>query len=97
MFCQRLSLFDLVRKDVCKNYTFFHRNLSSFEKLLDSNERELLGCSELIFGSVNMLKGKSLTLHFDNENAAKVLSKGSSKIRLHQYALKVSKFLQKVV
>ena len=59
---------------------------------VDSNERELLAGLETVYACKDLLKGSVLTLHFDNQNAAKILKIGSSKPRLHEYALKMSDF-----
>ena len=73
-------------------FTFNHRNLLDHEVKSDSNEREMIGGLNLVYGSKDFLKNQSLTLHFDNENAVKIFMKGSSKIRLHEYAIKMDNF-----
>ena len=75
-----------------KKFTFFHRMLNSYEIKKDSNERELIAAKETIFGAVKMLKNSTLTIHFDNSTAAKVMSKGSSKLRLQTHALQMDNF-----
>ena len=59
------------------------------EITVDSNERELLAGLETVYACKDLLKGSVLTLHFDNQNAARILKIGSSKQRLHEYALKM--------
>ena len=74
----QMGLIDLVNRALAlvksqekvEDCSFFHRNLRSFEKEMDSNERELLAGLEVLFGSEEMLQGKTITLHFDNENAS---------------------------
>lgn len=75
-----------------EHYTFNHYTLSESQKSADSNEREMIGGLNLVFGSKLFLENQCLTLHFDNENAVKIFKKGSSKFRLHNYALRMAKF-----
>ena len=52
----------------------------------DSNERELLAAQLVIDNCANLMRGATVTLYMDNMNAVSVLTKGSAKIRLQQYA-----------
>ena len=70
-------------------FKIFHRMLNEHEKLTDSNERELIAAKDTIFGLYPRLKGSCVTIHLDNLNASNILRKGSSKLRLHKYALQV--------
>lgn len=78
-----------------EDFGFFHRMLFEQEKVLDSNERELKAALETVYGCERFISGSVLTLHVDNLNAAKILKVGSSKPRLHKYALEMSKFCTK--
>ena len=53
----------------------------------DSNEREMIGAREVIIGSKDIIENLNVCLHLDNINAAIIFSKGSSKYRLHKYAI----------
>ena len=58
----------------------------------DSNEREILAAKETIFGAKSILKHSVFTLHVDNSTTCKIISKGSSKLRLHLHALQIDNF-----
>ena len=101
--CQNLSTAFSTRKpksfevdlEIVKNHIFVHRQFNQFERMYDSNERELIAARHLIAGSIKLLKGKSATLHFDNLNASIICSKGSSKFRLHRHALYINEICRK--
>ena len=80
---------------IFSSYELFHRNLSNSEIETDSNERELKAGLETVFACQGFLKNSSLTLHFDNCNAASIFKTGSSKPRLQKYALMMSEFCSK--
>ena len=71
---------------VVRDVFLVHRNLQYVEMATDSNERELLAAVELNLGCLNLIENTTLTLHFDNMNAASICEQGSSKFRLHRYA-----------
>ena len=75
-----------------KLFTFFHRMLNELEIRSDSNEREIIAAKETLFGSKNEIRNKIVTIHLDNSNAAKILEKGSTKLRLHEHAIQVDNF-----
>jgi hypothetical protein len=81
--------FDLDPLKVQKMY-YCHRNLKYYERVTDSNERELLAAVNLLESCCKMVRNSVVTLHFDNTNAAIICKKGSSKIRLQKYAEKIS-------
>ena len=72
-----------------ENYQFVHKMLDEDQKVTDSNEREMIGARELIVGSQKIIKNSNFVLHLENINAAIIFSKGSSKFRLHKYALEI--------
>jgi hypothetical protein len=76
--------------NVVENVFLVHRNLTYAEKVVNSNERELLAAVELILGCLKYIKNTVFTLHFDNMNAATILEKGSPKFRLQNYAIYVA-------
>ena len=73
-----------------KCFVVQHRMLTKEEKSLDSNERELIGALHLVKSNIHFLKNSVFTLHLDNENAHLILTKGSVKPRLHQYAIEIN-------
>jgi hypothetical protein len=68
---------------------YCHRNLKYYERVTDSNERELLAAVELIDNCSDYFKNSIVTLHFDNLNASIICQKGSGKIRLQKYSEKL--------
>jgi len=81
----------LVRK------TFFvHRNLDYAERAVDSNERELLAAVQLLRSCGRYWSGLTVTLYFDNMNAAIITTKGSQKPRLQKYAVQIFELTQKL-
>ncbi len=72
-----------------KDFVVQHRMLKKEEISLDSNERELIGALHLITSNLSFLKNSCFTLHLDNENAHLILKKGSTKPRLHRYAIDI--------
>jgi hypothetical protein len=64
------------------------RSLTDREKIVDSNERELLAVLHLILiqSLIVFLKGKRIKIHVDNPNAADIIMTGSNKPRLHYYS-----------
>ena len=77
------------------DYKVYHRMLYEFEISTDSNERELLAAKNSIIGFGEFLRKNCVTIHLDNLNAAEILRKGSTKYRLHKYALQVDDFCLK--
>jgi len=75
---------------VVQDLTVVHRNLTYLEKIADSNERELLAAIELLTACLDLIQHRTVTLHFDNLNAAIICGKGSPKYRLHSYALRIA-------
>ena len=65
--------------------------LDKYEREYDSNERELIDGLHLIKSNLDFLRDSCFTLHFDNTYASKILLKGSTKPRLHQYATDIRK------
>lgn len=88
------SASNIVLKNI-RDFSFFHRMLNKNECKTDSNERELLAGKETMFGSLKLIKNGLVTIHFDNANAAKICTKGSTKIRLHLHALELDDFCLK--
>jgi hypothetical protein len=74
---------------IIENLLVVRRNLQLFERVTDSNERELMAALYLIDNCSESLQNKTVTLHFDNMNAASICTKGSPKIRLQEYAEKI--------
>jgi hypothetical protein len=66
------------------------KNLDIIECVTDSNERELKAALFLLENCSEVLKNCSVTLHFNNMNAATICTKGSPKLRLQHYAEKIS-------
>jgi len=75
---------------VVKDMFVIHRNLTLLESVTDSNERELMAAVEMLTACGGLLRNGVFTLHFDNINAAIICEKGSSKFRLHFYALRIA-------
>jgi hypothetical protein len=71
------------------------KNLRIDERVTDSNERKLMAAVHLIDNCAEMFANCSLTVHFDNMNAAAICTKGSSKIRLQKYAETVLNLCEK--
>jgi hypothetical protein len=67
-----------------------HRNLEYWERAADSNERELLAAVQLLRSCGGHFAGSTLTLFFDNTNAALICAKGSPKPRLQKYAEQIA-------
>jgi hypothetical protein len=65
------------------------KNLDIMERVTDSNERELKAALFLLENCSDVLKNCSITIHFDNMNAATICTKGSPKLRLQYYAEKI--------
>ena len=72
-----------------EEFKFVHYMFDSFQKQVDSNEREMIGAREVIIGSKDIIKNSNISLHLDNINAAIIFEKGSSKFRLHKYAIEM--------
>jgi hypothetical protein len=72
-----------------------HRNLQYYERVVDSNERELKAALLLLQSCGTMFANRSMTLHFDNHNAAIICTKGSLKIRLQDYAEQIFDIAEK--
>jgi len=71
------------------------RNLSTGEKAVDSNERELMAAQLVFAECAELMSGSHVTLYTDSNNAATILTKGSPKPRLHKYAENVFDILRK--
>ena len=78
-------------RDRFSDFVVHHKMLDKYEREYDSNERELIGGLHLIKSNLDFLRDSCFTLHFDNTNASKILIKGSTKPRLHQYAIDIRK------
>ena len=77
---------DLDPAHVQKTY-LVHRNLDFAERATDSNERELLAAVQLLNSCAAYWTGLTVTLYYDNMNAATISVKGSPKPRLQKYAV----------
>jgi hypothetical protein len=73
-----------------------HRNLTYAERVVDSNERELLAAVQLLKSCRGALKNSNITLHFDNLNASIICKKGSPKPRLQKYAVEILEICEKL-
>jgi len=85
---------DLDPSLVDKTY-IVHRNLDYDERVVDSNERELLAAWQLLNSCARFWSGLVVTLYFDNINASIICGKGSPKPRLQKYAVRIADLLEK--
>jgi len=81
--------FDLDSKSVHSSFVV-HRNLQYYERVLDSNERELLAAQLLLTNCGHLLGNMKVVLYFDNTTASVVTAKGSNKPHLQKYATEFS-------
>ena len=82
---------NLFRKGTVKNIKIFYEKFTSSQQAKDSNERELLSAYNLLYSTRHFLKNQMLTLHLDNQCAVSTILKGNTKLRLHEYALKINR------
>jgi hypothetical protein len=78
-----------------KKLIMTHRNLEYNERVVDSNERELKAALLLLESCGPQLANQAMTLHFDNQNAAIICTKGSPKLRLQSYAEQIFETAEK--
>ena len=74
----------------CAKLNICSRGLDYAEKAQDSNERELIAAHYCLLSNITRLKGSTVTLFLDNQNAVIILLKGSPKPRLQFYATAVA-------
>ena len=74
----------------CASLDVCFRNLDFDEQSKDSNERELIAAHYCLLITIHRIKGSTVTLYLDSQNAVIVLTKGSSKPRLQFYAVAVA-------
>ena len=79
----------LFRKGTVKNIEIYYEKFTVSQQSKDSNERELLSAFNILYSTRHFLKNQMLTLHLDNQCAVSTILKGSGKLRLHKYALKI--------
>ncbi len=85
-FVEVRDAFDLDPQNISMT-AITHRNLENHERIMSSTERELLAALHFLNSMLRHTTGQTLTLHMDSQNAVNILTSGSNKPRLNDYAV----------